>query len=78
MWQERASGGEYDGEESSAEHWDFHSAQELFLTSFEAIVSASDLSIDSMVEQVEAFLMAEAQKAGVVKLRRPFKPHNPN
>ena len=60
------------------ERWAFHTTPEPFLTGFQAIISASKLSIDDMVEQVEGFLMVEAQKAGVVRLQRPFKPHNPN
>ena len=60
------------------ERWAFHTTQEPFLTGLQAIISTSNMSIDAMVEQVEGFLMVEAQKAGVVRLQRPFKPHNPN
>ena len=78
VWLEKASGEEGSLEDCSAERWDHHSSQESFLASFQGLVSAPELSVDELVQSVEAFLLVEAQKPGMIRACKPFKPHNPN
>ena len=78
VWLEKASGEEGSLEECSAERWAQHSTQESFLASFQGLVTAPELSVDELVQSVEAFLLGEALKAGVIRACKPFKPHNPN
>ena len=34
--------------------------------------------LDTIVSHLDSFLLKEAQTAGVVKLVKPYQPHNPN